>query len=803
MTRRILTMLLVILVVPLYGQFFETRLDHQVEESQEKPLEKPPIDDAFPTGPTLGRIVGGQNANIQDYPWQVALMTSSGQQFCGGVIIHPEWVITAAHCLGGTIYIRAGVTNRTHTTGQDRLVIAQHGHPNYGGSNHQNDIAMLKLQTPLDLSGPNVKAIPIVTAAHAELGYTEPGVLSKITGWGALYWQGPSSNILQVATVPITTMEYAQTAYPGVNITPDMLPAGYPEGGVDACQGDSGGPLVVPAADSPLGYRVAGLTTWGQGCAWPGLPGMYARVSHFEQWLSQTSGIVFEQPSGLFNPTQFTAEAASTTQIDLSWNKNADNNNVMLVYSTIGAFGTPQDGTTYSPGQTIPGGGIVLFRGANTTFSHTGLQPATRYYYKAFSYNAANEYSIGTTTNETTLCDILTTLPLTENFNASTSLPVCWEIVDNVGNGQVWQIGTFSGGLTGTTGNYAYLNSDGFGSGNTQNSDLVTPLMDLSNYSNISLTFKHYFRAWSGSSATLQYSINGGQTWNTIQTWTSNTANPATFTQALPALASQASVLIRWKYQGTWGYSWSVDDISLTGTYTPPAAVQVSVKAALEGAVNHAGSPLMNTSINNLLPLNQPYNPSLPYYGNPNPGWLYNGNESVATMPANVVDWVVVELRDAPSATQAVAATAVGRKAGLLRNNGMITNTINEPLSFDIVPQHNLYVVVYHRNHLAVMSAQALSLSAGVYSYDFTNAATKAYGGANAHKQVIPGVWALFGGDGDANGQIQSQDKNDVWESQTGLSGYYPADFDMNGQVQTQDKNNIWEKNSGIGSAVP
>jgi secreted trypsin-like serine protease len=289
MEKRILVLLMIIMISPVYlkSQFFDINLQTQTEEPQRE-KEYLPQGEIHRDGPTLGRIVGGSNAVISDYPWQVALMTSSGFQFCGGSVIHPEWILTAAHCLGGTIYIRAGVTNRTHTTGQDRLVIAQYGHPGFVGSTHVNDIALLKLQTPLNLDGPNVKAIPIVTAAHAELGYTQPGTMARITGWGATSEGGSSTNILQMAQVPITTQEYAQEGYAawGYTITPDMLPAGYPQGGTDACQGDSGGPIVVADPNSPVGYLLAGETTWGIGCARPNLPGIYARNSHFEEWIT-------------------------------------------------------------------------------------------------------------------------------------------------------------------------------------------------------------------------------------------------------------------------------------------------------------------------------------------------------------------------------------------------------------------------------------------------------------------------------------------------------------------------------------
>jgi PKD repeat protein len=276
--------------------------------------------------------------------------------------------------------------------------------------------------------------------------------------------------------------------------------------------------------------------------------------------------------TGVQNPVSFTASPFSTSQINLAWAKNTNNNNVMVVWSPTSTFGVPSNGVVYNAGQSIPGGGTVLYRGTLTSFNHTGLTSSTLYYYKAFSYDGSNEYSFGLTSQAATLCGTYT-LPLTENFNATPPAPLCWEVIDNQGNGQVWQFGTFSGGVAGTGGNYAYLNSDGYGSGNSQNSDLVTPTLNLSGFTNISLSFQHYFRQYSGSSGTLAYSINNGSTWTNIQTWTTTTANPASFNQVIAAVAGQSQVKFRWKYVGTWGYYWSIDNVSITGTASGSAPV--------------------------------------------------------------------------------------------------------------------------------------------------------------------------------------------------------------------------------------
>lgn len=262
------------------------------------------------------------------------------------------------------------------------------------------------------------------------------------------------------------------------------------------------------------------------------------------------------------NPSSFNATGVSQSQINLAWTKNSSNNSVMVAWSSTGTFGTPSDGTSYSVGNTIPGGGTVLYRGSGTSYSHTGLSSATTYYYKAFSYDSSNEYSSGVTADAATQCPTIDTFPYAQDFNASSSCPECWDIVDNQGNGQIWTFGTVSEGLSGTTGNYALLNSDGYGSGNTQNSDLVSPTFDFTGMTDVTLSFTHYFRQYQTSStATLSYSINNGSSWTTLNSWTSSTSNPADYSQVISALAGQSQVKFKWNFTGTWGYYWCVDDI--------------------------------------------------------------------------------------------------------------------------------------------------------------------------------------------------------------------------------------------------
>jgi hypothetical protein len=239
------------------------------------------------------KIVGGEDVDIEDYPWQISLQLRppyGTAHFCGGTIIGNEWILTASHCLFFDdvdlqpfhIRIRAGFTALNSTEGSYYNVSEIIVHPDYGTTNneHQFDIALLRLASPIDFDHPGKAHVNIVTQNDVVNGLTNPGTMAKVSGWGALSFGGPSPNILQAVEVPIVG---GNASYPPSYITTDMILAGAP--GQDACQGDSGGPLVVP--DGQGWYKVAGVVSWGVGCGSPGYPGVYARVSYFEDWLSE------------------------------------------------------------------------------------------------------------------------------------------------------------------------------------------------------------------------------------------------------------------------------------------------------------------------------------------------------------------------------------------------------------------------------------------------------------------------------------------------------------------------------------
>ncbi|MBN3035816.1 MAG: choice-of-anchor D domain-containing protein [Bacteroidales bacterium] len=224
--------------------------------------------------------------------------------------------------------------------------------------------------------------------------------------------------------------------------------------------------------------------------------------------------------------------------------------------------------------------------------------------------------------------------------------------------------------------------------------------------------------------------------------------------------------------------------------------IKFDVKLFLEGP--YQGTE-MTTFLNGLgfIPLNQPYN-SAP--------WNYNGTESVAAIPnAGIVDWILMEFRETPGdVTTATSSTMVARQAAFLLKDGTVRGLDGNALpQLNITVTENLYLVIWTRNHLSVISAVPLPESAGIYSWDYASASAQAYGGILAQKELAPGVWGLIAGDADANGQVSNQDKVEVWAPQSGSSGYLQGDFDLNGNVNNQDKIDLWVPNSGSGSQVP
>ncbi len=239
----------------------------------------------------------------------------------------------------------------------------------------------------------------------------------------------------------------------------------------------------------------------------------------------QIKGLV---SGGVNNPTAFTATTASTTQIDLSWTQNGNSDDVMVAWSSDGTFGTPVDGTSYSVGNTIPGGGTVLYNGSSTSYNHTGLTANTQYYYKAWSVDATPDYSSGVTDDATTLQDEPTNH--VASFSAGTptwnSIPLTW--ADNDGavaaDGFIIKASTsstFTDPVDGTPEADDTDMSDGSGQIN------VTHGVQAYTFTGLNVSTTYYFKIWpyTNSGSDIDYKTDG-----TVPTDNETTTGPPTTT---------------------------------------------------------------------------------------------------------------------------------------------------------------------------------------------------------------------------------------------------------------------------------
>ncbi|TDV39705.1 S1 family peptidase [Actinophytocola oryzae] len=216
------------------------------------------------------QIVGGSRASIADHQYVVFLSTPDGFQFCGGTLVADNKVVTAAHCTirkaPGDVRVVAGREDKTSAEGITSAVTDIWIHPDYTDVRVGSDVSVLTLDqrlpyTPLGLPDANDATL---YAARTP---------ATILGWGRTAVDGQSSQYLLKASVPLVADADCVNSYSDYDAKA-MVCAGLPDGGIDTCQGDSGGPLVVNG-------RLAGLTSWGVGCAAPGNPGVYTRLGTY------------------------------------------------------------------------------------------------------------------------------------------------------------------------------------------------------------------------------------------------------------------------------------------------------------------------------------------------------------------------------------------------------------------------------------------------------------------------------------------------------------------------------------------
>uniref|UniRef100_A0A8C5H4T1 Peptidase S1 domain-containing protein n=1 Tax=Gouania willdenowi TaxID=441366 RepID=A0A8C5H4T1_GOUWI len=232
-------------------------------------------------------IVGGQDALAGEFPWQVSLHVKNTGHVCGASIISPTWLVTAAHCVysqPGTWEAYLGLHKQSETASPvlKRNLKKVIPHPNYNSFTYDNDIALMELNSPVTYSD-YIQPVCLPAAQHS----FPVGNMVWITGWGATREGGFAASVLQKAQVRIINQTVCDKLMEG-QITSRMLCAGVLTGGVDACQGDSGGPLSYPSGSRMF---LAGVVSWGDGCARRNKPGVYTTVTKFRGWIKEKTGV--------------------------------------------------------------------------------------------------------------------------------------------------------------------------------------------------------------------------------------------------------------------------------------------------------------------------------------------------------------------------------------------------------------------------------------------------------------------------------------------------------------------------------
>jgi|WetSurMetagenome_2_1015567.scaffolds.fasta_scaffold05440_3 hypothetical protein len=235
------------------------------------------------------------------------------------------------------------------------------------------------------------------------------------------------------------------------------------------------------------------------------------------------------------------------------------------------------------------------------------------------------------------------------------------------------------------------------------------------------------------------------------------------------------------------GAAWDAGAFEFGGTQSNN--INVKAKIFLQGPFS-SNSMLTTLNQGSYLPISQPYNA---------PPWNYSGTENLGSGPnTTMVDWVLVELRNAANPSQVVA-----RRAAVLKNNGLLLETDgSEGVVFNNTAPGSYYIAIYHRNHLAIMSAGSVSLSSNSTLYDFTTAMNKAYG-QNPMVQLASGVFGMYASDGNGDGVIDLTDRDSIWLIENGSMGYLEGDFNMNSGVTVHDVNQFWNVNNGKMSQLP
>nr|XP_038947607.1 transmembrane protease serine 11G isoform X1 [Rattus norvegicus] len=237
--------------------------------------------------PRIARIADGKPAGSNSWPWQSSLQVE-GIHLCGASLIGSQWLVTSAHCFDNyknpklwTVSFGRTLGNPLTTRKVESIII----HENYAAHKHDDDIAVVKLSSPV-LFSENLRTVCLPEATFQVL----PKSKVFVTGWGALKANGPFPNSLQEVEIEIISNDVCnQVNVYGGAISSGMICAGFLTGKLDACEGDSGGPLVI--SDNRNKWYLLGIVSWGIDCGKENKPGIYTRVTHYRNWIKSKTNI--------------------------------------------------------------------------------------------------------------------------------------------------------------------------------------------------------------------------------------------------------------------------------------------------------------------------------------------------------------------------------------------------------------------------------------------------------------------------------------------------------------------------------
>jgi len=300
--------------------------------------------------------------------------------------------------------------------------------------------------------------------------------------------------------------------------------------------------------------------------------------------LDETTPIPASDPSPSNNQTDI------STDEELTWTWGANTETYDLWFGKAGNMTKVVEGADAGD------------EGTQGSYAYNDLEYIAGYEWKVVSYNSDGIENETPVWSFTTTCGIVTSFPYTQNFSDG-ELPQCWENIDNAGDGQVWMFNNPGDRTINTTtgdNGFAILDSDNYGTGGSQDADLISPTFDFTEMDSINLSFEHYYNDYESEVATLSYSTDNGSTWNEIETWSgADTENAETFSQYISnEVAGETGVKFKWNYTGSYGWYWAIDDIEIDGTMAPTYTVTFIVEDEASNNIENATVSLDNEELN-------------------------------------------------------------------------------------------------------------------------------------------------------------------------------------------------------------